>query len=125
MYEVGTGAEVRALHVMRGMEGPEGQLHHHDYRIEVTVQREKLSDKGMVCDLEVLDAALRETVARVRGADLEIIRSDEADAVTVEVFARWVHGALAETVRGGGGERLSIKVWESAVAYGGYSASVI
>lgn len=124
VYEVGTAAEVRALHVMPGMEGPEGRLHHHDYRIEVTVQRRKLDDMGMVCDLDVLDGALQETVAKVRDVDLEVIRPDEADAVTVELFARWVHCSLAEAVRGGGGETLSVKVWESPVAYGGYTAAV-
>jgi 6-pyruvoyltetrahydropterin/6-carboxytetrahydropterin synthase len=125
MYEVGTGAEVRALHVMPGMEGPEGVLHHHDYRIEVAVQRARLDPRGMVCDLDVLDAALQQTVAKVKDADLEIIRPEGAEAVTVEVFARWVHGALAEALRGQGAETLSIKVWESPTAYGGYSDALV
>ena len=125
MYEVGTGAELRALHVMPGMEGPEGQLHHHDYRIEVSVRRGCLDERGMVCDLEVLDAALADTVSSVRDANLdEVIRPLEAEAVTVELFARWVHDALAEAVRTGGGETLAVKVWESPIAYGGYEAPV-
>ena len=41
---------------MPGVEGPEGELHEHDYRLEVVVEREKLDDRGMVCDLDVLDA---------------------------------------------------------------------
>ena len=124
MYEVGTATEVRAFHVMPGMEGPEGVLHHHDYKIEVSVQRAELDDRGMVCDLDVLEAALREAVAVIRDSDLEIIRPPEAEAVTVEVFARWVHGAVAGAVQEEGAETLSVKVWESPVAYGGYSASM-
>ncbi len=125
VYEVGTGAKLRALHVMPGMEGPEGRLHHHDYRIEVSVRRGRLDERGMVCDLDVLDAALRETVSFVRDANLdEVIKPPEAEAVTVEVFARWVHDALAEAVLTGGGESLAVKVWESPLAYGGYEASV-
>ena len=125
MYEVGTAVEVRALHVMPGMEGPEGELHHHDYRIEIIVRRDTLDDRGMVCDLDTLDSALQEAASCVRDVNLdEAIRPPEAQAVTVEVFARWVHSALAEAVRDGGGEDLAVKVWESPVAYGGYAAPV-
>ena len=123
MYQVGTATEVRAFHVMPGMEGPEGQRHSHDYRLEVVVERAELDDRGMVCDLDVLDAALADAAAVVRDADLEVI-APEADAVTVEVFARWAHGALADAVRRGGGEMLTVRVWESPVAYGGYGAPV-
>ena len=123
MYQVGTATEVRAFHVMPGMEGPEGQRHSHDYRLEVVVERAELDERGMVCDLDVLDAALADAAAIVRDADLEVIAPD-VDAVTVEVFARWAHGALADAVRRGGGEMLTVRVWESPVAYGGYGAPV-
>ena len=125
VYEVGMSTEVRAFHVMPDMEGPEGELHAHDYRLEVVVGREQLDDRGMVCDLDVLEAALRDTADRVRDADLEVIRPEEADAVTVEIFASWAHGALAPTVRDAGGEILSVRIWESPVAYGGYRGPVI
>jgi 6-pyruvoyltetrahydropterin/6-carboxytetrahydropterin synthase len=124
MYEVGTSIEVRALHVMPGVEGPEGELHAHDYRLEVMVGRADLGDRGMVCDLDVLDAALAEVADRLRDADLEMIRPPDAEAVTVEVFARWLHGTLAAPVKQGGGEDLAVRVWESPVAFGGYRAPV-
>jgi 6-pyruvoyltetrahydropterin/6-carboxytetrahydropterin synthase len=124
MYQVGTSIEVRALHVMPGAEGPEGQLHAHDYKIEVLVERAELDGMGMVCDLDILDDALRNVADTVRDADLEKIRPADADAVTVEVFARWAHGALVEAVREGGGEDLTVRVWESPVAFGAYGAPV-
>ena len=120
MYEVGTAREVRALHVMPGMAGPEGQLHHHDYRIEVVVRRPELDDRGMVCDLDVLEAALADAVARVQDRDLEMIRPHDAEAVTVEVFARWVHTTLAAALNGG--SELQVRVYESRHAFGGYAA---
>jgi 6-pyruvoyltetrahydropterin/6-carboxytetrahydropterin synthase len=124
MYEVGISADVRARHVMPGMEGPEGQLHAHDYRLEVEVARAELDERGMVCDLDVLDGALADVARRLDGADLEVIRPEGAEAVTVEVFARWLHGALTDAVQRGGGEMLSVRVWESPVAFGGYRAPV-
>ena len=124
MNEVGTGVEVKAFHVMPGMEGPEGELHSHDYRLDILVRRAQLDERGMVCDLDILDAALKETADRVAGENLEIIRPPEAEAVTVEIFARWVHDSLAPAVRAAGGEELRVRVWESPVAFGGYSAPV-
>jgi 6-pyruvoyltetrahydropterin/6-carboxytetrahydropterin synthase len=124
MYQVGTAAEVRALHVMPGAPPPEGELHAHDYRLEVVVERNELDGRGMVCDLDVLEAALADVTAVVRDADLEVIRPDHAEAVTVEVFARWAHDAIAPAMRGEGVEVLTVRVWESPVAYGGYRAAL-
>lgn len=127
MYEVGTAVEVRAQHVMPGVPGHD-DMHSHDYRIEVNAKRAQLDDRGMVCDLDVLDAALASIADHVRDQDLDKIRPPGAEAVTVEVFARWAHGALAAALRdaGGGGEgvALAVRVWESPTAYGGYRASI-
>jgi 6-pyruvoyltetrahydropterin/6-carboxytetrahydropterin synthase len=124
MYQVGTAVEVRALHVMPGVEGPEGELHAHDYKIEVLVGRAELDGRGMVCDLDILDDALQRVADTVRDADLEVIRPPEAEAVTVEVFARWAHGALADAVRAGGGQDLTVRVWENPVAFGAFAMPV-
>jgi 6-pyruvoyl-tetrahydropterin synthase len=120
--EVGLSRNVRAFHIMPGMPGPEGELHDHDYRIEIVVDREQLDDRGMVCDLDVLEAALTELTNRIDGRNLEEIRPADAEAVTVEVFSRWVHDTLAPAVRAEGGENLSVRVWENPVAFGGYRA---
>ena len=125
VYEVGTAAALRAFHVMPGMEGPEGDLHAHDYRLDIVVRRAGLSPEGWVCDLDILDAALADVTARLDGADLHAaIRPPDAEAVTVEVFARWAHETLSGPVRSAGGEFLAVRVWESPVAFGGYAAPV-
>jgi 6-pyruvoyltetrahydropterin/6-carboxytetrahydropterin synthase len=122
MFQVGTAIEFPAQHIMPGVEGPEGELHEHDYRLDVVVEREKLDDRGMVCDLDVLEAALQGIDATVRGKNLEVIRPVDAEAVTVEVFARWAHDFLADAIRNTGAENLSVRVWESALSFGGYSS---
>ena len=63
-YEVGSSVTVRALHQMP-VEGPEGELHAHNYRIDVVVGRGDLDERGMVCDLDALRAALQGIVARI------------------------------------------------------------
>jgi len=124
-YEVGLNREVRAFHVMPGMPGPEGERHHHDYRIDVVAERRYLDERGMVCDLDLLEAALTDLVARIEDKDLEdAIQPSDGGAVTVEVFARWAYETLAEVVRRAGGETLALRVWETPTAFGGYRAPV-
>jgi hypothetical protein len=76
----------------------------------------------MVCDLDVLEAALTELTGRIEGRNLEEIRPAGAEAVTVEVFARWVHDSLSPVAAAAGGEALAVRVWETPAAFGGYRA---
>lgn len=125
MYEVGANETVTAWHVMPGMEGPEGELHSHDYRIDVVVARDQLDDQGMVCDLDVLRASLSTATARVSDQNLEIIQPEDADAVTVEIFARWLHEQLRDALGESSGDAtLSVRVWETPEAFGGYAAAI-
>ena len=121
-YEVGLSRAVRAFHLMPGVPGPEGRLHDHDYRIEIVVSRDRLGDRAMVCDLDVLEEALTKLTGRIDGRNLEEIRPAGAEAVTVEVFARWVHDALSPVIAAAGGDALAVRVWETPVAFGGYRA---
>ncbi len=124
MFQVGSAIEFPAEHIMPGVDGPEGELHSHDYRIDVVVERDGLDDRGMVCDLDVLDAALQEIDTKLRGRNLEIIQPADAEAVTVEVFAKWAFDFLAERLAPSGADSLTVRVWEHQFAFGGYRASL-
>jgi 6-pyruvoyltetrahydropterin/6-carboxytetrahydropterin synthase len=120
MYEVGFSKGFTAWHVMPDTEGPEGELHSHDYRLDVVVSRQELDEGGMVCDLDILEIALDKTIGVVADKNLELIRPPDAYAVTVEVLASWAHDKLASQL--GSGLHLSVLVWESPFAFGGYAA---
>ncbi len=123
MHEVGFSARFRAQHVMPGMEGPEGRPHSHDYRLDLVLSRPDLDERGMVCDIDVLDAAVESVLERVRDRDLEEVRPPDAPAVTVEVLARWAHAQIARSLQTTSAH-LSVRVWESPDAFGGYVAPV-
>jgi 6-pyruvoyl-tetrahydropterin synthase len=123
-FEVGASADLRALHRIPWLPPPERDLHAHDYRVDVVVERATLDGRGMVCDLDVVEAALHEAVGALDGKDLDSIRPPEAEAVTVEILARWFHARLADAIRAAGGEALAVRVWESPTAFGGYRAPV-
>ena len=124
MYQVGTAIEFTAQHIMHGLEGPEGELHEHDYRVEVLVERKDLDDLGMVCNIDVLNAALQQIDDRLRGKNVDVIRPDGVESVTVEVFAKWTYTELARQLAGSGVDTLAVRVWESGDAFGGIRARV-
>jgi 6-pyruvoyl-tetrahydropterin synthase len=126
MYEAGCAVEFRSFHVMPDLPPPEGERHSHDYRLEAVASREDLDARGMVVDLNVLDGGLRALAGRLDGADLDQVIAPEmaTAAVTVEVFARWVHGRLAETVGPSSAITLAVRLWESPTAFGGYTAAL-
>ena len=124
MFEAGVVARFDAQHVMHGMDGPEGVLHSHDYRIDVTASRERLDELGMVVDLDVLQAAVDEIVRKAKGTNLDdVVVPRETESVTVEALALWVHGEIARAISGTGVEQLHVRAWETDDAFGGYAAA--
>jgi 6-pyruvoyltetrahydropterin/6-carboxytetrahydropterin synthase len=122
MFEVGAIATFRAFHRMPGHPPPEGDRHPHDYRVEVVAERTELDDRGMVCDLDNLRAAIDRAAGRARDADLSDVCGIEA--VTVEVLASWLHGQVTHVLKGDGAEVVHVRVWESDDAFGGIRAEV-
>ena len=121
MFQVGTAIEFPAKHIMPGMEGPEGELHEHQYRLEILLERARLDEQGMVCDLDQLDAVLQRIDGTLRDQNLEVIQPPEAAAVTVEVFAQWAHRTIADELRGTGVDMLAVRIYENADAFGGFA----
>jgi 6-pyruvoyltetrahydropterin/6-carboxytetrahydropterin synthase len=117
MFEVGRTARFRAFHRMPSQPPPESERHPHDYRVEVIAERQTLDDRGMVCDLDVLETCLGEVADRASARDLADVCG--AEVVTVEILAAWIHAQLTGPVRNDGAEFLSVRVWESEEAFGG------
>jgi 6-pyruvoyl-tetrahydropterin synthase len=116
-FGAGVVRSVGATHVMPDDDGPEGQPHAHEYRVEVTVEVPALDLRGMAVDLLDLEAALDAALTRVRDRDLETIRPPHLPAVTVEVFARWIHDQMRERILSGD---IAVRVWEHEQAFGSY-----
>jgi 6-pyruvoyltetrahydropterin/6-carboxytetrahydropterin synthase len=122
MFEVGATARFTAFHSMPSQPPPENERHAHDYRVEVVAERERLDERGMVCDLDLVTSCLADVADRARDRDLAMICG--TDEVTVEVLAGWIHRQIGPTLKGDGAETLAIRVWESDDAFGGIRARV-
>lgn len=120
VFSVGTRAKVHAFHQMP-VEGPEGELHSHDYIVEVEVDSPRLDEAGMVVDLAVLGETLAKLLSPLEGRNLDSIRPPEAEAVTVEVFAKWIHTQLLKSLPITKEHGVSVRVWESDSEFGGFA----
>jgi len=119
-FGAGVVRSVRATHLMPDDDGPEGRPHAHDYRVQVTVEVPALDLRGMAVDLLDLEAALDTALGAVRNGDLETIRPSHLPAVTVEVFARWIHDRVREGIPSGD---IAVQVWEHEEAFGSYRSA--
>ena len=99
MYQVGTATEVRAFHIMPGVQGPEGVLHAHDYKLEVLVEREELGDERLDHAPLLVDEDHAVGVSVERDPEVRLVaehglrhrlRVDRAAAV-VDVLAVGIH----------------------------------
>ena len=97
-------------------------MHAHDYRIEVVAHRHELDAQGMVVDLDLLNDALGQIADAVRDGNLDDVIG--TGPVTVEVFARWVHGEFARRLQQDGDLGLRVRVFESPEQFGGYAGSL-
>ena len=122
MFETGAVTSFRAFHRMPDEPPPENERHPHDYRVQVVAERERLDERGMVVNLDVLVGALGEVAGAARDRDLWDVCGTEA--VTVEVLAAWIHERLAHPLRADGAEVVAVRVWESEDAFGGVRADV-
>ena len=83
MFEVGATARFRAFHSMPLQPPPENERHAHDYRVEVVAERDRLDERGMVCDLDVVTVGPPALAPEIRGA------ADVDDAQRTGQRRRW------------------------------------
>jgi 6-pyruvoyltetrahydropterin/6-carboxytetrahydropterin synthase len=114
-FEVGVMAHFRASHALRGDFGPATVPHEHDYRVEAIVRGSALRPDGTLCDIAVLERALGDAVAELRGASLDALPAFRRRNSTAEEVA--AHLAQGVRARVDGAEALVVRVWESPEAY--------
>jgi 6-pyruvoyltetrahydropterin/6-carboxytetrahydropterin synthase len=120
-FEVGVLEDFIAQHYLVGGDfGPEGNLHSHHYRVEVTVSGAELDAHGFLIDIVRLKSELGRLVARFRGHTLNELAELEGQNPGVEVVSRAMALALASALGEGGASALRVKLWENDSAWASY-----
>jgi len=117
-YALGVNTAFTAKHFLVGGDfGPEGELHAHDYRVEVVLEGDELDEHGFLVDIVRVKAELARLVDRYRDTILNELPELDGKNPGCEEFSR----VFAESLRDGlDTEKLSnltVKIWEHPEAW--------
>lgn len=120
-YALGVNTGFTARHYLVGGDfGPEGELHAHDYRVEVVLEGDELDEHGFLVDIVRVKAELGRLVERYRDATLNELPELAGLNPGCEVFARVFAESLKDGIDARHLEALTVKIWENAEAWARY-----
>jgi len=121
MFEVGVLGDFVARHYLVGGDfGPEGSLHSHHYRCELTVTGGTLDRHGFLVDIVRLREELDRLLDRYRDRTLNDLPDFAGLNPGVEVVARAMADSLARALAKENMTALTLKLWENDTAWASY-----
>lgn len=111
MYELTIKSEFASAHFIPGYAGECRDLHGHTWKVEVTVESEKLDSLGMVVDFKVMKERLKEFLKAIDHVCLNDLSYFKTANPTTEHLAKYIFDEFAKAC-----QPLKIKrvrVWES------------
>ncbi len=119
-------------HSFRGeVFGPAQRLHGATYVVDATFRRDPLDADGLVVDIGLASAVLKEVLGELDFRNLDDEAAVAEKNTTTEVLARTIFDRLLAAIRDGrlgegarGLQRLSVTLHESHVAWASFEASV-
>ncbi|WP_096390330.1 6-pyruvoyl trahydropterin synthase family protein [Halopenitus persicus] len=96
--------------------GPEGEVHSHHFTVEATFEGPTLDEYGYLLDIEAVEAAMDDTIARFRDELLNELPTFEGANPSAEHLARNVGDELLARVDASNATGLTVAVREDDVA---------
>ncbi len=117
-YALGVNTEFTAKHFLVGGDfGPEGELHAHDYRVEVVLEGDELDEHGFLVDIVRVKAELARLVDRYRDTILNELPELDGKNPGCEEFSRVFAESLRDGLDTGKLSKLTVKIWENPEAW--------
>jgi 6-pyruvoyltetrahydropterin/6-carboxytetrahydropterin synthase len=121
MYTVAVERSFVAQHFLFGGDwGEENLLHSHAYQVEVQLQGATLDGHGYLVDIVDIDFHLDEIVAYFRDRTLNGLAEFEGLNPSIEHFARIICRMLRQRLRATNLQAISVKIWETDIAWASY-----
>ena len=114
MFELKVKGDIASAHQLRGYEGRCKDLHGHTWKIEVTLQSEKLDAIGMVADFKVMKKLLKEILDPIDHVFLNDLPYFKEANPTTENIAKYIYihfGRACKPLK-----LKQVEVWESESA---------
>lgn len=109
MYNVQVEASFSAAHNLRGYKGKCEDLHGHNWKVEMTVEKSKLDKIGMVVDFRLLKEALNSFLEEFDHKYLNEIPYFKKINPTSENVAKYIFEGIKSRIPG----LKTVTVWES------------
>ena len=117
-YALGVNTDFSARHYLVGGDfGPEGELHSHNYRVEVVLEGDELDEHGFLVDIVQVKTELARVAERFRDATLNDLPELEGVNPGCEEFSRVVAESLRDGLDPGRLSSLTVKIWEDREAW--------
>jgi 6-pyruvoyltetrahydropterin/6-carboxytetrahydropterin synthase len=118
VFEVSVEETFAAGHALRGYKGKCENVHGHNYRVQVTVQGERLNSIGLLVDFAELKKSLRGIVAKLDHFFINDLPPFTEINPSAENMAKYFYDELAGSLDGA---RISeVKVWETDITAATY-----
>ncbi len=132
MYSLNVRDHFMIAHSFQGeVFGPAQRLHGATYVVDATFRRDPLDSDGLVVDIGLASAALKEVLGDLDFRNLDEEAEFTGQNTTTEFLARTIFDRLVVAIRAGrlgdgaqGLERLSVTLHESHVAWASFEGSV-
>lgn len=111
MYELTIRGDFASAHFIPGYEGKCRNLHGHTWRLEVTVESEKLDPLGMVVDFKVIKQQLKDFLMRIDHVCLNDLPYFKEHNPTTENLAKYIFDEFGKIVHPLKVQK--VRVWES------------
>ena len=120
MYELMIETQFAAAHQLRGYKGKCEELHGHNWRVQVTVNSDKLNDIGMVIDFHELRAITNEAISSLDHAFLNEVFPFTERNPSSENIAKWLYDSIKKKLAHNNIKVFSVTVWEAETASATY-----
>ena len=132
MYSLNVRDHFMIAHSFRGeVFGPAQRLHGATYVVDATFRRDPLDADGLVVDIGLASAVLKEVLGELDFRNLDEEAAFAGQNTTTEFLARTIFDRLVVAIRDGrlgdgaqGLQRLSVTLSESHVAWASFEGSV-
>jgi 6-pyruvoyltetrahydropterin/6-carboxytetrahydropterin synthase len=123
MYEISAFGHFDAAHFLRGYPGKCANIHGHRWKVEITLQGEKLDEMGILIDFMDVKNMLKEVLEVFDHKMINDIPPFDGLNPTAENIARFIYERMADRLGDQTGSNVRITkvtVWESDAASATY-----
>ena len=123
MYEISAFGHFDAAHFLRGYPGKCANIHGHRWKVEITLQGEKLDELGILIDFMDVKNMLKEVLEVFDHKMINDVPPFDGFNPTAENIARFIYEQMADKLGNQTGSNVwitKVTVWESEAASATY-----